>query len=100
MTRSSVWFIGLFCAVSAILSLSTPTMAASAGNPEPTPALGTITIATGPDSSVDGYLEINPDDYGAWSSVSFGGAGDLFNPSGDSLLEASFTSGFFVEMTT
>ncbi|MHC4416121.1 MAG: PEP-CTERM sorting domain-containing protein [Planctomycetota bacterium] len=58
---------------------------------------GTIPIATGPNSSVDGYLRIGPDDYGSWVSTTFGGAGDLFNPLGGfGPQEAAFTSGFFL----
>ena len=97
MIRESVWFRGLLCAVGAILLLSTPMLAATGGNPSPSPAFGTITIATGSDSSADGYLEVSPDDYGAWSSAGFGGGGDGFNPSGArGLQEVSFTDGFFL----
>jgi len=72
-------------------------MAATASHVEPSPALGTLQIATGPDSSSDGYLEIAPDDYGSWSSAGFGGGGDGFNPSGArGVQEVAFTSGFFL----
>ena len=58
---------------------------------------GTIPIATGPNSNVDGYLRVGPDDYGSWASVGFGGSGDLFNPLGGFLPEeVAFTSGFFL----
>ena len=73
------------CAVGAILLL--PSLASA----------GTIIIANGPNSNVDGYLSIGPDDYGGWASVGFAGAGDLFNPLGGlGALEATFTSGFFL----
>lgn len=57
---------------------------------------GTAAISTGPNSSVDGYLQIAPDDYGAWADVTFGGSGDLFNPLGFGLAPTAFTSGFFL----
>ena len=58
-----------------------------------------MTIATGPDNTVDGYLEIGADEYGSWGSFGLGGPyTELFNPATPDLdlLEASFTSGFFL----
>ena len=63
-------------------------------------------MATGPDSTADGYLAICPDPYGSWSSDTFcgpscGGAGDTlwgddYNPIGNlTNAEASFTNGLF-----
>ena len=58
---------------------------------------GATLIATGPDPSADGYLSIGSDGFGAWSSTTFGGQGDIFNPSGAPVgMEAAFTSGFFL----
>ncbi|MCB9840531.1 MAG: hypothetical protein H6809_02625 [Phycisphaeraceae bacterium] len=57
----------------------------------------TAQIATGPNSANDGYLRIVPDAYGAWSSTTFGGGGDMFNPAGAfGPLEAVFSSGFYL----
>ena len=80
------------------VSIGRPMCAAGAILLLPSLALaGTIVIATGPNSGVDGYLSIGPDEYGAWASVGFAGAGDLFNPLGGlGALEATFTSGFFL----
>ena len=41
-------------------------------------------LATGPSSSVDGYLRIGTDDFGSWADPGFGGnaIGDDFNPVG------------------
>ncbi len=55
-----------------------------------------IELETGPDEDTDGFLSIVPDAYGAWSSTTFGGGGDLFKPTGKPLQEAAFTSGFFI----
>ena len=65
-------------------------------------------IATGPDSSADGYCKICPGWYGSWTSDAFGGFapgylfwGDGYNPIGGAgppaldLQEASFTNGFY-----
>ncbi len=41
-----------------------------------------VSLATGPDDSVDGYLEVTPDAYGAWEATSWLGYGDTFNPAG------------------
>ncbi len=70
---------------------------------------GGTCVATGPDSSADGYCIICPDGYGSWSSDTFGGSGpgdtnwgDAYNPIGGAgppaldLQEASFTNGFFL----
>jgi hypothetical protein len=62
---------------------------------------GPVLIATGPDSLVEGYLQVKSDPYGAWSDSSFGGTpngSDQFNPdsSGDDLAVASFANGFFM----
>ena len=97
MTRKSVSFRGVLCALS-ILSLSTPMMAATASSPgAPPPLEGVLPIATGAASNVDGYLEVVPDDYGSWASAGFGGGGDTFNPAGPSApAEVGFTSGFYL----
>ncbi len=40
-------------------------------------------LATGDDSTVDGYLRIGSDDFGSWADPGFGaGLGDTFNPVG------------------
>ncbi|MEE9297113.1 MAG: proprotein convertase P-domain-containing protein, partial [Phycisphaerae bacterium] len=58
-------------------------------------------IATGPDSSADGYLAFGLDEYGSFVAAAFGGGkagcpfGDNFNPAGAAgLSEAVFTNGF------
>ena len=62
-----------------------------------TPMVALGQIATGPDSAIDGYLAVTPDEYGAWASAGFGGGGDAYNPAGAfGSLEAAFTSGFFL----
>lgn len=54
-------------------------------------------IATGPSSAADGFLEVNPDAYGSWSSVTFGGSGDTFNPAGAvGAGEVVFTTGLML----
>jgi hypothetical protein len=60
-----------------------------------------LNIATGPSSSVDGYLRVGPDEYGSWNSVTFGGLGDTYNPAGPDAggfgpLEAGFSNGFMI----
>jgi len=61
---------------------------------------GPIRIATGPDTGVDGYLDIAPDEYGAWAVIFAGGEGpndDHFNPLGaNGSLQVAFSSGFFI----
>ena len=62
---------------------------------------GPAQIATGPDSAIDGYLLVKPDDYGAWATP-FNGADpgpndDHFNPLGNlPLRQAAFTCGLFL----
>lgn len=64
------------------------------------PMEGTIRIATGPDSGLDGYLDVAPDNYGAWTVPFGGGPGpndDHFNPLGAmGLLPVAFSSGMFL----
>lgn len=85
MIRASVSIKSAMCVAGAILLSSSLAMG------------GTLPIATGPDPSVDGYLAIVPDEFGSWTSTTFGGGGDIFNPSGRPTdLEAAFTSGFFL----
>jgi hypothetical protein len=60
-----------------------------------------LDIATGNSSSVDGYLRIGADEYGSFSSVTFAGIGDMYNPAGPDgagfgPLEAVFTNGFMI----
>ena len=77
------------------LSLLAPAVAgaASAGAPGGGSVEGVVTIATGSDPSVDGFLSVTPDDFGQWASVTFGGGGDIFNPAGAAPpLEATFSS--------
>ncbi len=62
---------------------------------------GVVTIATGADMSVDGFLSVSPDDFGQWASVTFSGGGDIFNPAGAAPpLEATFTSALFLFVPT
>ena len=53
-------------------------------------------LASGPNTAAPGYLEIGADSYGSWASTTFGGAGDTFVPTGGSVQEVAFSSGFFV----
>lgn len=59
-----------------------------------------IRIATGSNNTVDGYLNIAPDEYGAWAQPFAGGAGpndDNFNPTGTlPIRSVAFSSGFFI----
>lgn len=69
-----------------------------------------IRLATGPSNAVDGYLNVAPDEYGAWTQPFAGGAGpndDNFNPAGTlpngqpiPLRNVCFTSGFFLFVGT
>jgi hypothetical protein len=53
-------------------------------------------MATGASPDVDGYLEVCPDAYGAWSYPIYGGRGDRFNPVGPFDVQAvAFSSGMF-----
>jgi len=53
-------------------------------------------MATDPSPDVDGYLEVCPDAYGAWTSPSYGGQGDRFNPVGPLGDEAvAYSSGMY-----
>ncbi len=68
------------------------------------PALGgPICIATGVDSTVNGYLKVCTDPDGGWADLTFGGQGDLYNPYGNNVagqplaaLPASFANAFFL----
>ena len=57
-----------------------------------------IVIATGPDNSADGYLEVAPDEYGSFGS--FGNLNgfpfDMFKPVGLTLELTTFTSGLML----
>ncbi len=57
-----------------------------------------IKIATGTDSSADGYLELSPDEYGSYGAfgVVNGITEDLFRPAGLSLQQTTFTSGLYL----
>ncbi|MHC4126650.1 MAG: FG-GAP-like repeat-containing protein [Planctomycetota bacterium] len=58
---------------------------------------GPVCMATGADSLVDGYLEVCADAYGGWSSPTYGGLGDRFNPDGGLTdQEVAYTSGLFI----
>jgi hypothetical protein len=58
---------------------------------------GPVCMATGASPSVEGYLEICADAYGAWTSTSWGGKGDRFNPiGGPNDQPAAFSSGLMV----
>ncbi len=65
---------------------------------------GPICLRTGSDVTVDNYLAVCTDPYGAWSGDGFGGGGpgdsdwgDFYNPIGDeTAMEAAFTNGFFM----
>jgi hypothetical protein len=53
-------------------------------------------MATDPSPNVDGYLEVCPDAYGAWTDPIFGGQGDRFNPVGPLEVQAvAYSSGMF-----
>lgn len=57
-------------------------------------------LRTGASSLANGYLEIRPDEYGAWAADFTTGAigpnGDSFRPNGSTLQVTGFTSGFFL----
>ena len=59
-----------------------------------------ISIRTGSNTATDGYLEIQPDEDGAWASAftgnPFGPNADRFKPAGAILATPTFTSGFFL----
>jgi hypothetical protein len=62
---------------------------------------GPVLIATGDDETVEGYLRVKSDPYGAFADTSFGGTpngSDYFNPAsaGDDAAVASFANGFFL----
>lgn len=84
-------------AVAGALPGAAPPDAAGGSGGGAAPA-GTTFIATGPDSSADGYLELSPDDYGSWGSFAVDPpAADAFNPAGAlSLQPVGFTAGFFL----
>jgi hypothetical protein len=57
-------------------------------------------IRTGANTAVNGYLEIRPDEYGAWAADfttgTIGPNGDQFRPNGSTLQVVAFSSGFFL----
>jgi hypothetical protein len=59
-----------------------------------------VAIRTGSNTAANGYLEIRPDEYGAWAAVFATGAigpnGDQFRPNGSTLQVTAFSSGFFL----
>lgn len=59
-----------------------------------------VQLRTGASSAANGYLEIRPDDYGAWAADFVTGAigpnGDSFKPSTSTLQVVSFTNGFML----
>ncbi|MCH8166038.1 MAG: hypothetical protein IH889_10565 [Planctomycetes bacterium] len=56
-----------------------------------------VFIATGPSSSLDGYLDVSPDVFGSYASAGFGGQADHYNPVGPAgLQEAAFSSGLYL----
>ncbi|MCH8344113.1 MAG: hypothetical protein IH983_08995 [Planctomycetes bacterium] len=56
-----------------------------------------VFIATGPSSSLDGYLDVSPDVFGSYASATFGGQADHYNPAGQAgLQEAAFSSGLYL----
>ncbi|MHC4220354.1 MAG: hypothetical protein ACYSU7_18080 [Planctomycetota bacterium] len=60
-----------------------------------------VIMATGGGYTIDGYLVVGPDAYGAWTDPSFGGTpfgSDRYNPisAGDELEIVSFSNGFFL----
>jgi hypothetical protein len=59
-----------------------------------------VSLRTGSNTAADGYLEIQPDEYGAWASAftgnPFGPNADRFKPAGAILAVPTFTSGFFM----
>jgi len=72
---------------------ATPESTNNGGNPSE----GVASIATGSDSSIDGFLSLAPDEYGHWASTTYSGGGDMFNPTGASgPLEAAYTSALFL----
>jgi hypothetical protein len=65
------------------------------------PSASFAQIATGASSAVDGYLRVSPDAYGSWASTTFGGGGDIFNPSGAAAAgESAFSAGFLLFVGT
>jgi hypothetical protein len=59
-----------------------------------------VSIRTGSNLATDGYLEIQPDEYGSWAAnftgAPFGPNADRYKPAGSPLNTPSFTSGFFL----
>jgi hypothetical protein len=56
-----------------------------------------VDLATDPTETVEGYLRVSPDAYGAWEHPSFGGGGDCYNPVGPlNAQDAAFTNGFHI----
>ena len=59
-----------------------------------------VSIRTGSNTGADGYLEIQPDEFGSWVSAftgaPFGPNADRFKPLGSTLTTPTFTSGFFL----
>jgi hypothetical protein len=58
---------------------------------------GEMHVGSGPDPFEERFLMIGPDPFGAVTGLSFGGAGDFYNPQGAAGPQfAAFTSGLFV----
>jgi hypothetical protein len=59
-----------------------------------------VSIRTGSNLAADGYLEIQPDEYGSWvanfTGAPFGPNADRYKPAGSVLSTPTFTSGFFL----
>ena len=59
-----------------------------------------VSLRTGSNTAADGYLEIQPDEFGSWASAfsgnPFGPNADRFKPAGAILAVPTFTSGFFL----
>ena len=59
-----------------------------------------VSLRTGSNTATDGYLEIQPDEFGSWCSAfsgnPFGPNADRFKPTGAILSTPTFTSGFFL----
>ena len=50
------------------------------------PALGQfVELNNGIDRLTDGHLRVNPDAFGSWTTTTFGGQGDEYNPTGGGL---------------
>lgn len=95
--------LGIASVVLLILALTQPApvlggTAGPSGGPPGADPLAPIKIATGTDSSADGYLEVSPDEYGSFGAFGIinGITEDRFKPTGQTLQQTTFTSGFFL----